>query len=193
MKFPPHLEEYDQFNKVIDRLKEIALRDVRSEGFRPEDVILSLELDMRYGDHLRLTRVASPKLYLKSEDDVKAICETFTGIHESRYGSLAAIPITGINIENFYLFATVPLHKPSLPTFPLEGESPQQALKGKRPVYWKQYNDFKETEIYDADQLRAGNIILGPAVIEARDTTIVLPPGMKYSIDRYLSGIIENL
>ncbi len=178
---------------MIDSLKEIAFRDIRSEGFRPEDVILSLELDMRYGDHLRLTRVASPRLYLRSEDDVKAICNTFTGIHEARYGSLAAIPVTGINIENFYLFATVPLHKPKLPIFPLEGKSPQKALKGKRPVFWKQFNDFRETEIYDADLLRAGNEIPGPAVIEAKDTTIVLPPGMKYSVDRYLSGIIESL
>jgi N-methylhydantoinase A len=60
-------------------------------------------------------------------------------------------------------------------------------------VYWKQHNDFKETEIYDADLLQPGNVIQGPAVIEARDTTIVLPPGMKYNIDQYLSGIIEGL
>jgi N-methylhydantoinase A/oxoprolinase/acetone carboxylase beta subunit len=148
---------------------------------------------MRYGDHLRLTRVTSPRLYLKSEDDVKSICEAFTSIHRARYGELAAIPVTGINIENFYLFATVPLHKPKLPSFRLEGESPQKALKGKRPVYWKQYNDFKETNIYDADLLRPGNIVPGSAVIEARDTTIVLPPAMKYSIDHYLSGIIESM
>ena len=193
MKFPPYLEEYDQFNKVVDNLKEIALRDIKSEGFQPEDVLLSLELDMRYGDHLRLTRVTSPRLYLKSEDDVKAICEAFTSIHRARYGELAAIPVTGINIENFYLFATVPLHKPKLPSFRLEGESPQKALKGNRPVYWKQYNDFKETNIYDADLLRPGNIVPGSAVIEARDTTIVLPPAMKYSIDHYLSGIIESM
>ena len=192
MKFPSYLEEYNQFNKVIDSLKEIAFRDIRSEGFRPDDVILGLELDMRYGDHLRLTRVASPKLYLESEDDVKAICEAFTAIHMARYGELAAIPVTGINIENFYLFATVPLRKPKLPSFPLEGESPKQAIRGKRPVYWKQYNDFKDTNIFDADLLRPGNMIPGPAVIEARDTTVVLPPGMKYSIDRYLSGIIES-
>ena len=89
------------------------------------------------------------------------------------------------------MFATVPLNKPKRPSFKLEGESPAKALKGKRPVYWKQYNDFKETNIFDADLLHPGNIIPGPAVIEARDTTVVLPPAMKYSIDRYLSGIIE--
>jgi N-methylhydantoinase A len=193
MKFPPYLEEYGQFNIVVDSLKEIAFRDIKSEGFHPEQVLLGLELDMRYGDHLRLTRVTSPGLYLKSENDVKAICDTFTKIHEAKYGSLAAIPVTGINIENFYLFAAVPLHKPKLPSFTLGKESPGEAMKGKRPVFWRQYNDFKDTDIYDADLLRPGNIILGPAIIEARDTTVVLPPEMKYSIDRYLSGVIESM
>ena len=193
MKFPPYLAEYDESNRLVDNLKELAFRDIKSEGFRPEDVTLSLELDMRYGDHLRLTRVVSPRLYLKSEDDVKSICDAFIAIHQARYGELAAIPVTGINIENFYLFATVPLHKPKLPTFPLTGESPKGASKGKRSVYWKQFNDFKETNIFDADLLRPGNMITGPAVIEAKDTTVVLPPGMKYRVDRYLSGIIESL
>ena len=192
MRVPNYLEEYNQFNQVVDNLKELAFRDIKSEGFNPKDAVLALELEMRYGDHLMLTRIASPKLYLQSEDDIKAICEAFQAIHLARYGELAAIPVTGINIENFYLFASVPLHKPTLPEFPMEGKSPEKALTGKRPVYWKQYNDFTKTNIFDADLLRPGNLILGPAVIEAKDTTIVLPPDMKYSVDRYISGIIES-
>ncbi|MFC1847856.1 hydantoinase/oxoprolinase family protein [Chloroflexota bacterium] len=193
MRLPNYLSEYDEFNQLIDSLTELALRDIKSEGFRAEDVTLSLELDMRYGDHLMLTRVASPRLYLNSEDDVKAVCDAFTSIHHARYGELAAIPVTGINIENFYLFATVALPKPELPAFPLAGESSQHAVKGRRPVYWKYFGDFKETEIFDADLIRPGNIITGPAVIEARDTTVVLPPDMKYAVDPYLSGIIERV
>jgi len=193
MRIPNYLGEYDEFNAVVDGLKEVALRDIRSEGFDPDDVVLALELDMRYGDHLMLTRIASPRLHLQSEEDVKSICDAFTAIHLARYGELAAIPVTGINVENFYLFASVPLSKPQLPTYPDEGESPDSALKGTRPVYWKQNGDFIETSIYDADLLRPGNVVVGPAVIEARDTTIVLPPDTKYSVDKYLSGIIENV
>jgi len=192
MRLPQYLAEYDEFNQIVDSLKELALRDIKSEGFRPEDVTLALELDMRYGDHLMLTRIPSPRIYLHGEEDVKAICDAFTAIHLSRYGELAAIPITGINVENLYLFATVPLPKPELPDFPLDGESSKQAVKERRPVYWKQFNDFRETDILDADFLRPGNIVAGPAIIEAKDTTIVLPPGMKYSVDRYLSGTIES-
>ncbi|HEY48886.1 MAG TPA: hydantoinase/oxoprolinase family protein, partial [Dehalococcoidia bacterium] len=193
MRLPQLLAEYDEFNQVIDGLKGVAMRDIKSEGFSPDAVTLSLELDMRYGDHLMLTRIASPRIYLSSEDDVKAICEAFTDIHLARYGELSAIPVTGINIENFYLFATVPLPKPELPSFQLEGENPKQAFKGKRPVYWKLINDFRETDTFDAEHLRPGNLVTGPAIIEARDTTVVLPQGMKYSVDKYMSGIIESI
>jgi N-methylhydantoinase A/acetophenone carboxylase len=193
MGFPPYFSAYDEFNRTVDSLKELAFRDIKSEGFSPEDVALTLELGMRYGDHLIVTRIVSPRLSLGAEDDVKAICDAFTAAHLHRYGELAAIPITGINIESFHLFATVVLPKPKLPSFPLESASPEKAVKGNRPVYWKQFNDFKETDIFDADLLRPGNIITGPAVVEARDTTVVLPPSMKCSIDRYLSGIIENI
>ena len=193
MRLPAYLAEYDEFNQVIEGLKELALRDLKSEGFSPEEAVLGLELDMRYGDHLMLTRVASPRIRLEGDDDVKAICDAFTAIHLARYGELAAIPVTGINVESFYLFATVPLAKPELPAYALEGEAPDGAAKGKRPVFWKQYYDFRETDIYDAELLRPGNVVRGPAVIEARDTTVVLPPEWKYSVDRYLSGIIESL
>jgi N-methylhydantoinase A/acetophenone carboxylase len=193
MRLPNYLGEYDEFNAVVDGLKEVALRDIRSEGFNPDDVVLALELDMRYGDHLMLTRIASPRLHLQSEEDVRAICDAFTAIHLARYGELAAIPVTGINVENFYLFASVPLSKPQLPAYPDEGESPDGALKGTRPVYWKQNGDFTETNIYDADLLRPGNVVVGPAVMEAKDTTVVLPPDTKYSVDKYLSGIIESV
>lgn len=193
MRLPQYLAEYDEFNQVVDALKELALRDVRSEGFSAEHVVLSLELDMRYGDHLMLTRITSPRLHVRGEDDVKAICDAFTSIHLTRYGELAAIPITGINVENFYLLASVPLPKPTLPVLPLEREDPQQARKERRPVYWRQFSDFKETDIFDAELLRPGNLVVGPAVIEAKDTTVVLPPGMRYSVDRHLSGVIESV
>jgi len=193
MRLPAYLADYDEFNHVIESLKELALRDLKSEGFSPEQAVLGLELDMRYGDHLMLTRVASPRIPLEGDDDVKAICDAFTAIHLARYGELAAIPVTGINVESFYLFATVPLAKPQLPSYPLEGESPERASRGKRPVYWKQVGEFQETAIYDAELLRPGNVVRGPAVIEARDTTVVVPPEWKYSVDQYLSGIIDRL
>jgi N-methylhydantoinase A/acetophenone carboxylase len=39
--------------------------------------------------------------------------------------------------------------------------------------------------------LEPGNVIEGPAIIEAADTNTVLPPGRTYTVNEYRSGIIE--
>ena len=47
------------------------------------------------------------------------------------------------------------------------------------------------TSIYEQGLLRPGNVVEGPAIIEAPDTNVVLPPGRHYTVNEFLSGIIE--
>lgn len=49
-----------------------------------------------------------------------------------------------------------------------------------------------ETNVYDRKLLETGNIVRGPAIIEAEDTTYVIPKGKKYTVDQYLNGVIEE-
>jgi N-methylhydantoinase A/oxoprolinase/acetone carboxylase beta subunit len=44
-----------------------------------------------------------------------------------------------------------------------------------------------DTDIYIFDKLQAGNIIKGPAIIEATKTTIVIHPDQTASVDEYLN------
>jgi N-methylhydantoinase A len=50
-----------------------------------------------------------------------------------------------------------------------------------------------DTNIYDRGLLRAGNVVEGPAVIEAEDTTYVIPAGKIFRIDQFLNGNIEDV
>jgi N-methylhydantoinase A/acetophenone carboxylase len=40
--------------------------------------------------------------------------------------------------------------------------------------------------------LLPGNLVQGPAVIDAELTTVVVPPGQSFSIDEYGLGILET-
>ena len=71
------------------------------------------------------------------------------------------------------------------------GKDPKKALKGKRPVFWEK--DFKKTNIYERSLLKCGNVVKGPSVIEAEDTTYVIPQGWKFTVDKYLNGIMEEV
>ena len=45
--------------------------------------------------------------------------------------------------------------------------------------------------MYEFQQLRAGNRLFGPAIIQAPLTTAVIPPGMQFAIDNHGLGILE--
>lgn len=186
--------DYERFNDVVKELQERALKEMRLEGFSPRDVIFELDLDMKFGGVLNILRIVSPLLNMKSEEDVRSIYEQFVKEYVKVYSPYGVFPEGGVDIENLCLRAISPRPKPELPTYENNGEKPSQdALKGKRLAYWEEYGDYKETSIYEQAKLQCGNIIEGPAIVEAESTTITLPPGAKLVVDRYLCGIIERI
>ncbi len=186
------LDDYVSFNEVIERLQDKALRDIKGEGFSEEQVVFELELDMKFGGQLNVKRTSSPVITLKKEEDVKAIWDTFTKEYSEAYSPLGVYPEGGIEIENFVLHAIVVQPKYQLPDHEYQGVDPSQALKGAREVYWEEYKGFHETKIYQMEELQYGNRIIGPAIIESDNTTIVLPPDATYTVDQYLNGLIEK-
>lgn len=185
-------KDYAAFNGIVEELKATALRDFRLEGFPPEMVRFALELDMRYGMQLNFTRVRSPRMSLNGPADVQALCDDFNAEYARLFSAEAAFPQAGIDVEEFHLKAWVSTLHPQFPTHAEAGADPSAAKKGTRSVYWRAHKNFVETPIYQREDLRCGNLILGPAVIEAQDTTIVVPPGWTFAVDRYLGGVIQR-
>ena len=89
------------------------------------------------------------------------------------------------------LRVTVPTWKPEVPVYELQGGDPSGAHLGKRKAYWPETNAWVDTPTYQFEQLQAGNVVMGPAVVEAELTTIVVPPGQKFSIEKHGLGILE--
>jgi N-methylhydantoinase A/oxoprolinase/acetone carboxylase beta subunit len=59
-------------------------------------------------------------------------------------------------------------------------------------VYWHELGDVVATHVFDAALLEPGNGIDGPAILEAPDTTTVIPPGWRYRVHETGAGIIER-
>ena len=79
---------------------------------------------------------------------------------------------------------------PMLPSYPAKGKNPDNALKKRRMVFWDDV--FQKTPIYEQKLLQCENVVSGPAVIEGEDTTIIVPKGKKYTVDKHLFGIMEG-
>lgn len=187
-----YFSDFEVFNSVVKELQDSAIKDMILEGFSEEQVIFTLELEMRYGTQYNYTRVESPIALINNEDDVRKLCDTFTGIYGKNYGPESAFPQGGIDIETFMLTALVPVAHFFIKEYDLEGTVPdKEALRAEREAYWEELGGYQKTNIYSLGGLKAGNTIDGPAIIEAENTTYVIAPAWKYTMDRYLNGIIE--
>jgi N-methylhydantoinase A/acetophenone carboxylase len=170
-----------EFNKMVKGLTDSVLKDMRGEGFPPEKVSLSLELEAAAGDNAAV--LASPVILLDGPPDVGKILDAFAGQNNSGRTD-------ELSIHLFRLRATSPAAHPELASHQFAGKGPEKALKGHRDVYWK--DSFTRTPIYEQSNLESGNVVTGPAIIESEDTTVLIPQDKKYTVDNFLNGVIES-
>ena len=181
----------EQFNTTVTSLITRAQADLRSEGLEVADAAFSLELDMLYGGQVNLKRAASPFLQINSGADAQGIYDEFEREFSEAFSPLVINKPGGVFLDNFVLRVTVPTWKPEVAEYPLRGADPSAAQIGERKAYWPESKSWVGTPTYQFEQLQAGNVVTGPAVIEAELTTIVVPPGQKFAIDQHGLGILE--
>lgn len=188
-----YTDDYDTFNSTVAELKERAVKDIVLEGFQEEQADFKLEVEMRYGAQWRYTHIESPVLQITCEADVKRICDFFTEEFKRMYSAEAAFPEAGIEIETFRLYVTCALPHFDVTKAQTNEETPRnEAVKEKRDCFWPDKSDFEETSVYEWDFLRPGNRIDGPAIIEAKATTIVVEPQWSFHMDTHGNGVLAH-
>jgi len=65
------------------------------------------------------------------------------------------------------------------------------ARKGSRRAWFPETRGWTETPVWDRYALAAGTRVEGPAVVEERESTTVLPPGTAATVDDYASLIVD--
>jgi len=183
----------EAFNSTVEALIGRAQADLASEGLDGADAKYSLELDMLYGGQVNLKRASSPRLRIDGPEDAQAIYDAFEREFSEAFSPLVVNKPGGVFLDNFVLRVTVPTWKPEVPEYPLQGEDPKGALIGERKAYWPETKSWATTSIFQFEQLQPGNLITGPAVVEAELTTIVVPPGQKFAIEKHGLGILEAI
>jgi N-methylhydantoinase A len=172
-------------------MEENAIEDMLKEGFTKEDVIIKRELDMKYGRQVHEVPIVIKNGELNDRDILK-VSEEWERKYESIYGKGSGYKEAGVQIVSFMVTATCRTVKPQIRKCedkPVSDAS--SALKSKRDVYF--YNKFFDTDIYGYEKLRYGNIINGPAIIEAPTTTVVVFPDQRVIMDEYNNIVFKQL
>ncbi|HZO05859.1 MAG TPA: hydantoinase/oxoprolinase family protein [Solirubrobacterales bacterium] len=87
--------------------------------------------------------------------------------------------------ERLRLTAVAKLDHPALEAGAAEGHEPEPS--GSREIHWPGEGTVP-TPVHDAAELRPGAVVSGPAVLEAEDTTYVVPRGWTHRVDGHGIG-----
>lgn len=184
------LGEFDPFNEVVTSLQTQAMRDAVDLG--APDVVWGLELYLRYGLQPHVTRIRSPRVLLESADDVHEVYNAFEREYARIYSPAATFLAGGVEVTGVTLWSTIRTRKLEFPSFPMESADASGGRKGQRPAFWGADHGWLDSGVYDLAALKPGNVVEGPAVIEAVDTTIVIDPDRTFRVDEHTNGVIER-
>jgi N-methylhydantoinase A/oxoprolinase/acetone carboxylase beta subunit len=160
--------------------------DVVREPASAGAITVNRSVDARYvGQGFELTvPVPSGRLDAGALARVRA---SFDEIYAARYGY--AQPKEPVEVVTWKLSAIGGATRVSLakaPDTPAAG-----GVKGRRRAYFPETGGWVDCPIYDRYKLGAGMRLAGPAIIEERESTSVLPPGVAATVDEYANLVAE--
>jgi len=170
-----------RLGQIYAELEARAADELAANGVATDQVVYERFIRMKYRGQVNELRTPVPPF----EESDAPIIDAFERLYAARYGSEAGYRQAGIQALTYMVHASGGLNVPSLVPEAQAGETPAaEALAGTRPVTYGPDGSV-ETPIYRSLGLRHGNVIAGPAIIEAPTTTIVVHPGQEAAVDAY--------
>ena len=188
------------FNKLADvsfaELKAVY-KDLVSQGKRALDnsriktakVTVAYAADMRYVGQEHPVTVDLTESVMK-KGDRQAIKALFDAVHLRRYGTCA--PKEAAEIVSLRATVSGIMKKPPLETIAKgSAQAVKSAQTGSRSVYFAELNKSVMTPTYQRDALKAGNRLVGPALVEEYASITVVLPGDRLRVDVYGNLVID--
>jgi acetone carboxylase, beta subunit len=160
-------------------LRERVAAEFAKSGVPEDEIEFRHYVRMQYYGQLNDLEIQSPGPSLAEDGQVDALIERFEDAYGKLYARSARSPELGYLITNVIVTGGANVEKPALPDEREEEGTP--APKGSRRVWWREA--WAETPIYEQDEVRAGNDVIGPAIIESPADTFAIPPGRRARLD----------
>src|SRR4030095_15644389 len=158
-------------------------------GKAEDEVTFRRFVRMQYYGQLNDIEIYSPAQELRDAGDVDRLIDAFEDAYGKMYARSAKSPELGYLVTYAIVTGAVEVEKPSRPAEQRAGPGPP-AGEGVRPAWWQA--EWVETPIFEQSDLRAGNVIVGPAIVESPADTLAIPPGRSARLDRHLIFHLET-
>ncbi|MHA6800259.1 hydantoinase/oxoprolinase family protein [Bounagaea algeriensis] len=184
--------DIDRISAEFDRLSTLALEQLTSDGLSAEDVVLERSVDCRYLGQGYELRVPAPDGDIDA-DWVARTAESFHAVHERAYSQRS--DDKPVHLVNVRITAIGKVGHVSLAEIDSGAADSSGALKTHTSaLFWTDDNQpiSYDTAVYDRSLLKAGNSFNGPAIVEEFDSTTIIGPTQRASVDQVGHIIIEG-
>ena len=153
-------------------------------GLDPAEIDFDRFAHMRYVGQGHEVRVPLPPGELSDRDELS---ERFEREYDRLFGRRG--PGVGVEAVTWRVVSSGP--RPSLQS--TNGSAPVAAepRRGPRAAYFPALGGFVETPVFDRYGLQPGFSIVGPAIVEERESTLVVGPGQSAEVTADLSVTVE--
>jgi N-methylhydantoinase A len=163
-------------------------RAILGRTIPPEQVRFRRFADMRYRKQGYEIRVPLPDGALDAgrRDEVLA---GFEATYRAIYGH--TVPGAPVDAVSWRVVAHGPRPALRLPTAAPAGGAAHDARKGARPAYLPEARRLAEVPVYDRYALAAGAALDGPAIIEERESTVVVSGRARIRVDAASNLVVD--
>ena len=169
--------------RVMDSLAAQGRAVVLASKVLAENISYTYTVDMRHVGQGYEISVAVPD---GDPADPAFLAELLTRFR-ANYVALYGRAVTGTDAEviTWRIRASGPRSEVSLANLRSKAGEVRNPLKGKRPVYFSELGKYVDAPVYDHYAMRPGVAVAGPAIIEQRESTVVMGPNASASLDEH--------
>jgi N-methylhydantoinase A len=181
--------DWPEIGRLIDQMAAEGAALLEAEGIDEARRESLLKLDCRYTKQYHEVSFPVPRAACET-GDAAAIEQLFHAEHNRLYGySLEELgaPVEVINVRLQALGRTL---KPAYPEDDHAGADASAAHKGEREIVVPETGRLQRVPVYDGHATRFGHHIVGPAIIEQENTSILVSGSYDCLCDRYGSFAI---
>ncbi len=182
--------DIELLNRSFTELAERGRDVLYSEGISEEDVTFAHYLDMRYVGQGYELKIEIPNRDL-TEGDKRTVNAAFYKEHQRAYGYADDTePTEAVALR---LTAVGRIRQPRLRRLETGTGDPGDAVKNERPVHFAERGGAVPCKVYDRYRLKSGDRIMGPAIVEEVDSTVVLHPDYQADVDLHGNILIRDI
>jgi N-methylhydantoinase A len=178
---------FAHLNTIFAEMEARGRALLRQAGVLDGAMTVSRSADMRYlhqGFEINVP-VEDGRL---DPDDIPHLQANFDRAYERLYKRLN--PNVDVEALNWRVIVSGP--RPTIRVKQVEHRAPptDATSRGARPAYFPEASGYVSCQVYDRYQLAPGMTIRGPAIIEERESTVVVAPKACVEVDVYQNVVI---